>query len=735
MKSVTFNQGLLVVGLVGLTWTLSQDWSVVGALHSAYKGSVASGWVHTGAVFQGLALALPVATVAIALRRLERKSAPMNFTQLLVATGLFGLIMVTTTAPYTPIVLEVILAGLAAPSPVGPILAQVVAFAIPLIVIVVAWGRRARWGAALDEAITIPRLVTCLTLFGLMVAAAAVATATVVLGGTGGFGSTFRDASAITVMVIGGLLLLALFALRSQWALVPVEVSARRLFVTAGLFVAGSLGFAANSALAVGGPFLIAVVMVAALFWAKAIARGNSNGTPTTTVLGGTLTAVGLVGIALATAGALQVVRVASPAGWPLEVTVSGFVMVGMAGVLNLAALSSGLRRLRVGRPGEWAMPRARAVRVSLVTFQQALEGVGILGLTITLVLAVWAILLWINIEFPDGDPSVAVSLALLLVAIVLPLAIAGTRRALPPDSVGDGPSAAAGLSFSGLLTVVGLFGLVLVAAASPISGLGVSVAVWQGYGPWKTMLTLQVVAFAVPLAIIAAARVRGWHATRSADGDSDAITLPRLALALALLGPAIVATGLPGLPDVFLGEASTTSLNPMPLALVQVVAGGVVLGAGLLMILSGESRLATRFRNAGLPVTVALLALSVVVVVSSYWGVTWWSLTELPGYHTGALLPISLAGLAVVTFLWFRSDEDVSPEAASFIAMGRRVSVRLLGLAFVIAGTPGLVEIVIRYPTRGYAILMIGVFALAYLINVWPLVGAARDLRTQFAE
>ena len=733
MKSVTFNQGLLVVGLAGLTWTLSQDWLVVGALHSAYKGSVASGWVHTGAVFQGLALALPVATVAIALRRLERKSAPMNFTQLLVATGLFGLIMVTTTAPYTPIVLEVILAGLAVPSPVGPILAQVVAFAIPLIVIVVAWGRRARWGAALDEAITIPRLVTCLTLFGLMVAAAAVATATVVLGGTDGFGSTFRDASAITVMVIAGLLLLALFALRSQWALVPVEVSARRLFVTAGLFVAGSLGFAANSALAVGGPFLIAVVMVAALFWAKAIARGNSNGTPTTTVLGGTLTAVGLVGIALATAGALQVVRVASPAGWPLETTVSGFVMVGMAGVLNLAVLSSGLRRLRVGRPGEWAMPRARAVRVSLVTFQQALEGVGILGLTITLVLAVWAILLWINIEFPDGDPSVAVSLALLLVAIVLPLAIAGTRRAVPADSAGDGPSAAAGLSFSGLLTVVGLFGLVLVAAASPISGLGVSIAVWQGYGPWKTMLALQVVAFAVPLASIAAARVRAWRATRSADGDSDAITLPRLALALALLGPAIVATGLPGLP--FLGEESTTALNPMPLALVQVVAGGVVLGAALLMILGGESRLATRFRHAGLPVTVALLALSVVVVVSSYWGVTWWSLTELPGYHTGALLPISLAGLAVVTFLWFRSDEDVSPAAASFIAMGRRVSVRLLGLAFVIAGTPGLVEIVIRYPTRGYAILMIAVFALAYLINVWPLVGAARDLRNDFGE
>ena len=733
MKSVTFSQGLLAVGLVGLTLTLFQDWPVIGALYGDYKGSVASGWVHTGAVFQALALALPVATVAIALRRLERESAPMGFTQLLVATGLSGLIMVTATAPYTPVFLEVLLAGLAAPSPVGPLLAQVIAVAIPLVVIVVAWVRRARWSAALDDAVTVPRFVTCLTLFGFMFAAAAVpyATATVLSGGTGGFGSTFRDASAITVMVIAGLLLLALFALRSQWALVPVEVSARRLFVTTGLFVAGSLGLAANGALSVGGPLLIAIVMVLALFWVNAIARGDGNGPPATTVLGGTLTAVGLVGIALATAGALQVVRVA----WPLEVTVSGFVMMGMAGVLNLVVLSSGLRRLREGRSGEWAVPRARATRVSLVTFQQALRSVAVLGLTVTLVLAVWTTLLWLNVELRDLDPSVAVSLAVLLVAIVLPLAIAGTRRGVSPDSVGDAPGAAAGLSFSGLLTVVGLFGLMLVAAASPISALFVSSAVWLGDGPWKAMLTLQVVAFAVPLTTIAAARVRAWHATRSVDGQGDAITLPRLALAFALLGPAIVATGLPGLPDVFRGEEPAAYLSPMPVAMVQVVAGGVVLGAALLMILGGESRLATRFRHAGLPVTVALLALSVVVVVSSYWGVTSWSLTEIPGYDTGALLPISLAGLAFVTFLWFRSDEDVSPAAASFIAIGRRVSVRLLGLAFVIAGTPGLVEIVTPDPTRGYAILMIGVFALACLINVWPLVGAARDLRYEVAE
>lgn len=102
MKSVTFSQGLLAVGLVGLTLTLFQGWSVIGTLYGDYKSSVASGWVHTGAVFQALALALPVATVAIALRRLERESAPMGFTQLLVATGLSGLIMVTATAPYTP---------------------------------------------------------------------------------------------------------------------------------------------------------------------------------------------------------------------------------------------------------------------------------------------------------------------------------------------------------------------------------------------------------------------------------------------------------------------------------------------------------------------------------------------------------------------------------------------------------------------------------------------------------
>ncbi|MDE0603754.1 MAG: hypothetical protein OXI18_05055 [bacterium] len=747
MRYVTFNQTLLAVGLIGLVLALSHC-GVVVRIWEAYSGSESSGWTHAEVALQAIALAIPLATLALALRRWSRgEPGSMSPCQLLVATGLLGLTLVSVQAPGTPVLVS-LLAEFPddGPSAAGPVVAQAVAFAIPLVVLATASLRHADRDANRDETVPLHWLLMCIALLGLMLAAAAAPRAAynVAIGNAFHVTLTPSYASGLAVMVVGGLLLLPVVALWSNRTRVWLAgTGSSWLLAVTGLLLAGG-------AVAGGGSvflLLVGLVGIPGLFWANSTIRGQRGEASPSNALGPTLTAVGLMGVALTTIALLGMALIVASGLWSSGSTLPAFVMIGIAGLLSLAVLALGLHRLREGTAArDLLIPAARARRVRFVSFDQGLKGVGLLGFTVSLALAPGAIDLFHRVaETPGPGPSILIPVVLLLAALALPLVIALAGRGSTDDPAGarDESDLPAGLSFSGLVTLVGLFGLVIVAASSPMRAVVIAVAIWEGDEPWVAALGLQAGALIVPLAIIMAARVRAWRVGRSLDDMVDAITLPRLVICFALLGPAIVASGLPGLPDLF--RSVEDPLLPQfstPLALAQLAAGAATLVAGLLVVLGEESRLVRVLRNGPPAVTAVILALAVGAIVSSYFGATSWSWNSLslawfgPAIVLyGALPSVAVGGLAVVALLWLRSDEDASPGAVSVIAAWRRAGVPVLGLAVVLPVIPLLATVMVDDSATGIAVLAVAFLVLACVVNVWPLVQAMYQLRHEPLE
>lgn len=106
MRSITFGQALLAVGLIGLTLALVVGWEVTVWIA---VGEAAGGGPSIVAPVLALAVALVVAlgAIVVGVRRLRAESAasPLARSELLVATGLLGLLIVTASSSQTFLVL------------------------------------------------------------------------------------------------------------------------------------------------------------------------------------------------------------------------------------------------------------------------------------------------------------------------------------------------------------------------------------------------------------------------------------------------------------------------------------------------------------------------------------------------------------------------------------------------------------------------------------------------------
>ncbi len=185
------------------------------------------------------------------------------------------------------------------------------------------------------------------------------------------------------------------------------------------------------------------------------------------------------------------------------------------------------------------------------LAFPQALAVVGLLGLTLALTLgadAIFAIAFFRSVFRPldplSPPPATGAAIALLATAVAIPLAVlaAAWRMRKRDDAIAVRP-----LTRSELLAIVGLLGLIVVAARSPVTALVGAATDWGS--TWAFMAAMQVIAFLIPLAVLLRARGAIVRERWYPDGD-HAITAGRLLTALALLALMVAAATAPARAD-----------------------------------------------------------------------------------------------------------------------------------------------------------------------------------------
>ncbi len=730
MRSITYHQGLLGVSLVGLTLVLAEGWQVVAALRLVLVEGEGGFWIPFTVILQGVAVVIPIAAIRAALPRWsDGRPRPLTNKEFLQLIGLFGLILVSTKAPHTPSLISQL--GLELWTG-GVFVAQVLAFAIPVWMLVKGGPSREESSPdGPEDTLTLSRLIHGLALLGLIFAASGTPGAITVIAflDLQGYLVAALAAHPIAILAVSGFMLAGVLALSSSRIRESVGTTgSAALLGTTALLVLGAATLAWNPSSPAGSfDQLVAIVAIAGLFLARAVTAGDPNGPPPPP--GSVLVATGLAGMMVTTVSVLAVVELSFPIEgdlepWSADQGVPGFVITGMAAAINLAVLLQGVRRLREGSDADRRLlPRTRATVVAMSP-GHARRGAALLSLTVALMFGWIAVgLIWSILEFPESRPSVAIPMVLVVVAIGIALALTqmNTRRFGDPAGEYSRPGPATGLTYSDLLTATGILGLVIVAALASLNALAISVLVWEGSSSPTRVIVAQGVVFLVPVAVIMMGLAKARRAALSPDEHDDGITLPRLAVCLALLGAAMAASDLPLVVETLrvhefaLGPASRVGL------LIQLSAGLAAILAAFVLLLGGADRASALFESAPAPVVAGVVGLGVVVVVASF-GVP-------------AMLPIGLGALSVVALHLFGSDEDPAPGTEARTAIWHRATVPLLGLAFLMPFTPALAGILSLNPTEGFAIFTIFLLAFAYAINAWPLARAIRQLRNEWGE
>ena len=308
----------------------------------------------------------------------------------------------------------------------------------------------------------------------------------------------------------------------------------------------------------------------------------------------------------------------------------------------------------------------------SSVTFTQALALAGLFGLMFFIsTQAPVTVLLTLLVPERIDVPSPAAPLALLALsgAIVLaPLAVAALRSRT--NAGADG-----GLTFSQLLFLTGLLGLAdVVLLASPL----IILLAWESEPPVTGPAVVQTVAFAIPLAVLAAAAAGMRRARRATEQSADPATPARLLVCMALLVVLFAGGGAPSAlysilrhaPDSTAAAASVTGWT-----LVLVVNLAVPIGALALTV--WWSRTGAAIGAGRLIAVVALFGLN-----------------ALAG---GGLSPITVVGaFAVLGLLWAGfggggADDGVRTLNATQLLAG----VGLTGLGFAGIVTPTMLAVV----------------------------------------
>ncbi len=167
------------------------------------------------------------------------------------------------------------------------------------------------------------------------------------------------------------------------------------------------------------------------------------------------------------------------------------------------------------------------------ITFSQALVAVGLVGLTLPLTIGQTGISLIVSAYSYEGSPSPVA----LIVALAATLAVAMGLLATGLARMRAGDEAEDTLSYQELLLTIGLLGLLIAGALSPISLAFSIVTGWDEASWWTSAdagpLALQFAAFAIPLLLIGS----NWKgARRGPSVQSEALVRPFSCLAVLTL-------------------------------------------------------------------------------------------------------------------------------------------------------------------------------------------------------
>ena len=713
MGAITFNQALLAVALLGLTLSTALGATSVPQIVGARSGFADSGIgpsTTAAILLQAAAFAIPFVVLAAAgLQRQENRSNPLTFSQLLTVTGLLGLVIVGTQAPHVAVhVAEIVWRG-NSPDYWAPLVLQVVAFAIPLVVIgagLLKSQQARRTGEADADTITFARLFRCLALLGLAIAVAvAPVMATFIVrileieygAGLGAAANSFVALGAGVVVLVTVLALL--FDRGDRLTGTPASP---RLPVVAGLLGLGvvAAAYQSNTLLLVA---TLAVIL--GLFWLNAVRVGSEQQARSPLNSGWLLGTVALAGLAiLATTTLGSVNRIASDLG--AAASIAALVLLLAAYALNVTLLGLATRRLRGDGEGTpWGQGRS----IDLVTFPQALRGTGVVGLSIALALGTWsAFSIWSLADQGDPGPSVVVPVLLVVVSIAIPLVLTLPRT--QPNRTG---SAGHGLTFSQLLTIAGLLGLVVVVSLAPFTALIISILVSSESGPsYLGTLILHLVALLTTLGVIAGGLIRQRGGEDSPDQDGDAINGRRLLMAAGLLALILAMAGMPFAATLIASALSEgSSLASATQHLVALGAGATTLLAVLVLVPDRRNREEGQ-RASGLLVPAALLAFGA-IAINYVFG--------------GSLLFVPLVAFAILTLCWLNSTGADPTERSASTAAWLRVGAPLTALVAIVFVTQVFLPALAFRPGASSSVTAMVMLALAYTIDLWILVRALR--------
>ena len=727
MKSITFHQALLAVGLVGLTLATALGAGTVPMIVGARSGFDDSGIgpsTTAAILLQAAAFAIPfVALVAAGLQRQENRSNPLTFSQLLTVTGLLGLVVVSTQAPQVAVHLAEFVGRGDSSDYWAPLALQVVAFMVPLAVIGAARLRALRIRQSAEEngdAITFARLVRCLALLALAIAiAAAPATANDIVRtleieeGA----SLAMAANAFVALGAGVVILLTVLALlRDREERLAGGPDSPRLPAIAGLLGLGvvAASYQSNALLLVG-----ALAVILGLFWLNAVQAGSEDVEHRPLHSGWLLGTVAVAGLALVATHTLQPISaIAGDVG--AGASVATLVLLLAAYAINVALLAVAIRKLRdsdsdsdsdSGEAGPWGERKP----IALVTFPEVLRAIGVLGLSLALTLAALAtMILWLVTE----DSARSAVVPMLVVVLSLGIGLGLTLVRVRPGALASNE----GLTFSELLIATGLLGLVIVSNAASFT------AIWSAsfqstflgrldIDPSRLgTVIVQVAVFVVPLAVIASGYIRRKRAKDSPGELGDAISRPRLLTCLGLLMLTLAVAGAPFAVNniavlVSLGD-NLSSNTP----------GFVVLGVGVVALLATLVVTARRRTLAvGRPASVHLLVPAALFAFSLVAG----------AYGYGSQLPVAvLIVFAILILCWLNSTGAGQGERDPVTSAWLRVVAPLAGLMFIVPMTQAVLPVLASLPENGSSIGAMVVLAIAYAINMGILVHAVRKLR-----
>ena len=716
VKSITFHQALLAVGLVGLTLATALGAASVPQIVGARSGFDESGIgpsTTAAILLQAAAFAIPFVVLAAAsLQRQNNRSNPLTFSQLLTVTGLLGLVIVGTQAPRVAVdVAEFVWRGTSSDY-WAPLALQVVAFMVPLMVIGAARLRALRIRQGADEngdAITFARLVRCLALLALAIAiAAAPATANEIVRTLAIEEGASLAVAANAFVALGAavvILLTVLALLRDREERLAGTPASSQLPAVAGLLGLGvvAASYQSNALLLVG-----ALAVILGLFWLNAVQAGSEDVEHRPLHSGWLLGTVTVAGLALVATNTFQPISaIARDVG--AGASVAALVLLLAAYAMNVALLAVAIRKLRDSDSGE-AGPWAERKPIALVTFPEVLRAIGVLGLSLALTLAALAtMILWSVAEDSARSAVVPVLVVVLSLGIALGLTLVRVR----PGSLASDQ----GLTFSELLIAIGLLGLVIVSNAASLTAIWSALFGWLDIHPSRLgTVIVQVAVFVIPLAVIASGYIRRKRAKDSPDELEDAISRPRLLTCLGLLMLTLAVAGAPFAVNniaVAVSRGDNLSSN---------TPGFVVLGVGVVALLATLVVTARRRTLAvGRPASVHLLVPAAFFAFSLVAG----------AYGYGSQLPVAvLIVFAILILCWLNSTGAGQGERDPVTSAWLRVVAPLAGLIFIVPMTQAVLPVLASLPENGSSIGAMVVLAIAYAINLGILVHALQRRR-----